>query len=91
MSSSLESSRHDENANTKVNGKQSEESLRSLSPLEMWNLIFSLLAWACTVSNVTLGKSLFCHKFMVDTRPHHLFLFVDSRRIEWSRCIIHRR
>lgn len=36
-----------------------EEELRSLSNLEIRNLTFSLFAWACTMSNVTLGKSVF--------------------------------
>ena len=30
---------------------------RGLTAGEMWNLTFALLAWACTVTNVTIGKS----------------------------------
>jgi hypothetical protein len=29
---------------------------RPLTKMEIWNLTFSLLAWACTVSNLVLGE-----------------------------------
>jgi hypothetical protein len=36
--------------------QQSLDDASSLSKSEIWNLSFCLLAWACTVSNLTLGK-----------------------------------
>ena len=33
-----------------------DEGERGLTSLELRNLIFSLLAWACTFSNVTVGE-----------------------------------
>lgn len=61
MSSSFRSSNDDENviatSKSEKNDEQSGEELRSLTNLEVWNMTFSLLAWACTVSNLTLGTS----------------------------------
>jgi hypothetical protein len=39
-------------------GKQQEAPNRSLSQREILNLTFALLAWACTICNVTLSTLL---------------------------------